>query len=179
MNSNQPVYNQQPTNVPYAGQQQPYRQPYQQQPVYGQPGVGQIPGQPPQQQQWMPVPAGIPGCPPGLEYLSQIDQLLVKQKVEMLELISGLETNNKYEVKNSMGQDVYKAKEKSNFCARQCCGPLRAFDLEITDNNGREVIHLKRPLNCGLCCFPCCLQEMKVTSPVSGELLARLWKLKI
>ena len=66
--------------------------------------------------------------------------MLVKQKVELLELVLGLETNNKYEVKNSMGQDIYKAEEKSNFCARQCCGPLRAFDLEITDNNGREVM---------------------------------------
>jgi len=27
----------------------------------------------------------IPGCPPGLEYLTQIDQLLVHQQVEVLE----------------------------------------------------------------------------------------------
>ena len=37
------------------------------------------------QGQWMMRPQGIPGCPPGLEYLMQIDQLLVKQQVELLE----------------------------------------------------------------------------------------------
>ena len=26
-----------------------------------------------------------PGCPPGLEYLTQIDQLLVRQQIELLE----------------------------------------------------------------------------------------------
>ena len=40
----------------------------------------------PQQANWMPVPQEtIPGCPPGLEYLTQIDQLLVHQQVELLE----------------------------------------------------------------------------------------------
>ncbi|KAH3846350.1 hypothetical protein DPMN_088651 [Dreissena polymorpha] len=34
---------------------------------------------------WMPKPAGIPGCPQGLEYLTQIDQILVKQKIDLLE----------------------------------------------------------------------------------------------
>ena len=37
------------------------------------------------QQQWMAKPQSIPGCPPGLEYLAQVDQLLVKQQVELLE----------------------------------------------------------------------------------------------
>jgi len=35
--------------------------------------------------QWMQRPQGVPGCPPGLEYLCQVDQLLVKQQVELLE----------------------------------------------------------------------------------------------
>lgn len=30
-------------------------------------------------------PAAIPGCPPGLEYLTQINQLKVKQQIELLE----------------------------------------------------------------------------------------------
>lgn len=54
----------------------------------------------------MTAPAGVPNCPPGLEYLSTIDQLLVKQKVELLEVFTGFETNNKFTVKNSLGQNV-------------------------------------------------------------------------
>ena len=34
--------------------------------------------------EWMPRPE-VPGCPPGLEYLTQVDQVLVHQTMEMLE----------------------------------------------------------------------------------------------
>ena len=34
---------------------------------------------------WMPAPVGVPVCPPGLEYLTMIDQLIIHQKVELLE----------------------------------------------------------------------------------------------
>lgn len=149
-----PVYNQQP--MPAVGASVPQHQ------------------MNPAGQNWMPVPQGIIGCPPGLEYLTQIDQLIVKQKVEALELITGFETSNKYKVQNAMGQFLYDAKEKSGCCARQCCGPLRCFHLTIKDNTKREVIHLERPLNCVGCCFPCCLQEMTVTSPVTGEILGKI-----
>ena len=56
----------------------------------------------------MPAPAVIPDCPQGLEYLSTLDNLLVKQKVSLTEVMIGLEANNKYVVKNSFGQNVSK-----------------------------------------------------------------------
>ena len=46
------------------------------------------------------------GVPTGLEYLTKIDQLIIKQKVEILESLTGCEGNNKYSVMNSMGQKV-------------------------------------------------------------------------
>ncbi|XP_065841128.1 phospholipid scramblase 1-like [Oscarella lobularis] len=116
--------------------------------------------------QWMPAPeAGPPDCPPGLEYLTQIDQLLVHQQVELLEMITGWETANKYDVKNSMGQRVYFAAEQNSCFQLQCCGASREFNLTIVDNAQREVIHLYRPLRCTSCCFPCCLQELVVEAP--------------
>ncbi|KAJ8342986.1 hypothetical protein SKAU_G00329140 [Synaphobranchus kaupii] len=105
------------------------------------------------------------GVPPGLEYLAQIDQILIHQKVELLEALTGFETSNKYEIKNSLGQQIYMAKERSDCCTRNCCGSLRRFDLKIKDNSGQEVIHLVRPWRCASCCFPCCLQEMEVQAP--------------
>jgi hypothetical protein len=39
----------------------------------------------PQGQMWMAAPQAPANCPPGLEYLTQIDQLLIHQQVELLE----------------------------------------------------------------------------------------------
>ena len=70
----------------------------------GVPGVPGVPGAP------MAPPQPPPGCPPGLQYLTMLDQVLVKQKVEILEAFTGFETKNKYKVFNSLGQQVYYAK---------------------------------------------------------------------
>lgn len=134
----------------------------------------------------MNIPQGPPNCPPGLEYLTMIDQLLVHQKVEILEgcssfylslhlltltftyitLISalvGFESKNKFTIKNSIGQKVYYAVEDSDCLTRNCCGPIRPFDMKILDNYQNQVMHLSRPLACDSCCFPCCLQVRKST----------------
>lgn len=66
----------------------------------------------------MPMP-NVQGSniPVGLEYLTQIDQLLVKQKRELLEAFIGFETKNRYSVKNSLGQKIYSV-SSIDFC---CC----------------------------------------------------------
>uniref|UniRef100_A0A3Q3VNU0 Phospholipid scramblase n=1 Tax=Mola mola TaxID=94237 RepID=A0A3Q3VNU0_MOLML len=113
----------------------------------------------------MPTPDRRAGCPPGLEYLTQINQLLVHQKVELLEMVTGWETNNVYTVTNSMGQPVFLATEDNNFFVLQVWGPSRPFTIRLHNNLGQEVLTLTRPLRCSLCCFPCCLQELEVQSP--------------
>ncbi|XP_073088334.1 phospholipid scramblase 1 [Manis javanica] len=132
--------------------------PVEQQPMYNQPGR-------PAQVLWMPVPLPPPDCPPGLEYLSQIDQILVHQQIELLEVITGFETNNKYKIKNSLGQMIYFAVEDTDFCTRNCCGSSRPFTIRILDNLNREVMTLQRPLACDSCCCPCCLQEIEIHAP--------------
>lgn len=123
---------------------------------------------------WMGVPGGVPvNCPPGLEYLANIDQLLIHQKVELLEALTGFETANKFTVKNSLGQKVYYAVEDSGCCGRNCCGPIRPFDMKILDNYKNQVMELSRPLACQSCCFPCCLQTMDVFAP-PGNLVGRI-----
>jgi len=175
---NQPSYNQQPpygvpgmvspgypppmgSVNPASGEGLPMPQGYG---PYG--GQGMAPGYPPVMQQPQPQPMMVPDdCPPGLQYLAMVDQLIVKQQVELLEAFTGFETANKYKVLNTMGQEVYFAKEDTDCCNRMCCGPSRPFDMNITDGQGTEVIHLYRPLRCQGCCFPCCLQRIEVSSP--------------
>jgi len=178
----QPGYAAQPYGAPgYGAPMEGYGAPMQA-PGYNQGGAqgypppmaGGAPGYPPPMMGGAPpmtsgpplAPAQPPpGCPPGLQYLTMLDQLVVKQKVELLEAFTGFETANKYKVYNSLGQEVYNAKEDTDCCTRQCCGPIRPFMLNITDGQGQEVITLDRPLRCQACCFPCCLQELEVMSP--------------
>uniref|UniRef100_A0A3Q1G409 Phospholipid scramblase n=1 Tax=Acanthochromis polyacanthus TaxID=80966 RepID=A0A3Q1G409_9TELE len=105
------------------------------------------------------------GCPPGLEYLIQTDQVLIHQRVDVAEMVIGWEMNNVYTVKNSMGQQVFVAAEENDIFTMQACGPARPFTIHLHDNMGQEVLTLIRPLRCGSCCFPCCLQELEVQSP--------------
>ncbi|XP_039272022.2 phospholipid scramblase 1-like [Styela clava] len=102
---------------------------------------------------WMEKPPALEGVPPGLEYLAQLDQLLIHQQVELLEAVTGFETENRYAVKNSLGQQCYFAREKSGLCMRLCCGNKRGFQMHIADNMGNEVIHLYRQFRC---CVGCC-----------------------
>lgn len=122
-------------------------------PMVNQPGGGVS---------WMTAPSASPDCPAGLEYLLEVDQLLVKQQVEMLEAFTGFETNNKYKILNSMGQQVYFAAEDTSCCARLCFKQQRPFTLRILDNQADEVLTLHRPIRCSSCWFPCCLQEVEV-----------------
>lgn len=158
-------------------QQPGYGQPPAGQPGYGQPPPGQPGGYPqpgapgqPQQTQWMGKPEAIPGCPPGLEYLTQIDQLLVHQQIELLEVFVNWETSNRYAIKNSVGQQVYFAAEESDTCHRQCCGPGRGFVMHITDNAGQEVIRVNREFKCCAGCnwcagSDCCAMVVTVEAP--------------
>lgn len=54
----------------------------------------------------MTIPNGISNCPPGLEYLTQIDQMMMNQKFNHLSTFTGYELNNKFVIKNSLGQNV-------------------------------------------------------------------------
>ena len=108
----------------------------------------------PQQQQqgpvvqWMPAPTPQGGnVPPGLEYLTYLDQLLVHQVVELLEAFTGWETDNKYVIKNSMGQQCYYAFEESGCCAKMCCHHKREFTMKVLKSKHKT-------LAIGTVCFP-------------------------
>lgn len=161
MTAVQPVsYQPQPAGQPLAA---PY-----------QPGtVMMAPGQPPQQQ-WMMKPPPIPGCPPGLEYLTTLDQVIVKQQKDLLEAFTGWQQANKYRVLNNQGQQIFFAMEESEVCMRQCCGANRGFDLHITDNMQQEVIKVHREFMCCAGCSWCagadaCAFTVDIQAPVGSQ----------
>lgn len=99
---------------------------------------------------------GGPGgaaLPPALAYLASVDQLIVKQKKEMLEILTGFETANRYEVYNNMNQQVFFVAEESSTCERCFFPNIRSFQLHVLDNNSQEVMRISRDF---LCCKGCC-----------------------
>lgn len=94
---------------------------------------------------WVTPSRPVQGCPPGLENLIPLDYLLVQQQMEVLELFSNFETQNKYYVKNRWGQILFFAQEQSSCCARNCFQMCRPFQMDITDITQRVVIHLDQP----------------------------------
>ncbi|XP_009067889.1 PREDICTED: phospholipid scramblase family member 5 [Acanthisitta chloris] len=113
---------------------------------------------------WKQIPH-VHDLPPGLEYLNQMDRIIIHQQVELLEAVLGRETSSKYEIKNHLGQRVYFAVEENDCFNRNLCSRIRSFTIRIEDNTGREVIRVIRPLRCNSCCCPCFLQELEVQSP--------------
>ncbi|XP_072037384.1 phospholipid scramblase 2-like [Amphiura filiformis] len=122
--------------------------------------------------EWMSLPSNVPVCPPGLEYLTHLDQLLVYQQIEIFEALTNIDMRNQYQIRNAMGQQVYAANEESTFCWRFWCGSKRRFAMVITDTNGQEVIRINRPFKC--CAGPeschyahidSCSDEMTVEAP--------------
>ena len=88
------------------------------QPGYGQPIMGQpmamggaIP-RPMPARVWMPAPTTtVANCPQGLEYLANLDQIIVHELLNVVEVLTGFDMSNKYEIKNSVGQNCYFAVE--------------------------------------------------------------------
>ena len=88
----------------------------------------------------LPPTVNIPSnVPSGLDALLYMDQLIVKQKVEWVEVLLGCETKNKYKVLMPNGQELFDAVEENDCCTRNFCGPQRPFDLEIKDPQGKSI----------------------------------------
>ena len=70
---------------------------------------------------------------------------LVKQRIEPFEMITGFETENKYDVNFENGYKAV-AMEDSSFMARWCLGTARPFKMHIMfKENKQELLTLERP----------------------------------
>ncbi|XP_017840880.1 phospholipid scramblase 2-like [Drosophila busckii] len=119
---------------------------------------------------WMNAPGRSQNCPPGLEYLMVLDQIIIQERLNVLEIVLGFDFSSLFDIKNMWGQNIYFAAETSNCCARACFGHLRPFHMHVMDNFGNEAIHMARPLACDGCCCPLCLQSIVVSAPQGHEI---------
>jgi len=81
----------------------------------------------------------------GLQKLGMLPSIFVKQKFEMLEMLTGCETENRYKVYaadqglEKTGRPIFKCKEKSGFFARNLLsGDCRPFGMRILHEDREE-----------------------------------------
>lgn len=81
-----------------------------------------------------------------LQKLFAVEGLVVSQKKEWGEILTGFETKNRYVVSDSFGNELYKAvEEKGSLLLRWFLKALRPFEIAIRDENDRLVLRLARP----------------------------------
>lgn len=180
-----------PPQQPQIQQQQPQPQPagYPQYPQYPPQQQQQYAPYPPPNYQHQPFPAPIQQQPvvPQIaggntvqwwsytdnifqNYLMNASSFHVKQKIELLEILAGWESENKYSVKDQNGNKVFYVGEVSNMCGRQCFGSSRPFTLDVKDNRGLDVLKFERELSCTCFCGLFCPDKLTVYTP-QGQLL--------
>lgn len=112
------------------------------------------------------VHVDVPAQKGGYQKLQELEGVFIKQKLEVLEVVTGCETENKYYVYalgkggDKKGRKLYKCKEKSSWCARQCMsGDCRPFKMEIQyasrgeDDDYVPFLRLERACKCTCLCF--------------------------
>ncbi|KAK7004623.1 phospholipid scramblase 2 [Biomphalaria glabrata] len=93
-----------------------------------------------------------------LSVFANLDHVIVKQKVELLEAIVGFETKNKYIALDEVGRQLFSIGEESSCCFRQLCSSGRAYTMHVHDVNMSEVMIIQSPMRpcIGPLCFACC-----------------------
>ena len=110
----------------------------------------------------MPAPVVLPRS--GFDILNEQSDVMIKQKMEWLEVVSGCETENRYHVygfdplTQQKKAKLFKCREKSDWCSRQCLsGSCRPFKMNISTikPNGEQepFLQMERPCRCTFLCF--------------------------
>ncbi len=101
--------------------------------------------------------------------LEQMDQLIVSQKTEIGEILSGFETKNKYSVTDPEGNQLYFAAEVGgSFLTRTFLKSARPFTMQVLAPDGSLVLTLNRP-------WRWMFYEIIITD-ATGEILGRIKK---
>ncbi len=101
-----------------------------------------------------------------MEKLKTVDSVIVQQKKELGEILTGFETKNKYAVMDTSNQQLCWAAEESSVLARLLLKTLRPFTMHILSMEGRSVMTTENP-------FRFYFHEMSVFNP-AGKLLGKI-----
>lgn len=94
-----------------------------------------------------------------MDTLADIDGLVVRQKKEWTEILTGFETRNRYECLDLQGQLLFQAAEVgTSFLSRMFLKALRPFQIQIVTSDGNTLLRLQRP-------FRFYFHEIRVYSP--------------
>jgi len=92
-----------------------------------------------------------------LEILQTAPTAKIKQQIELLEIITGCETKNRYDVFaqiDSRNYFIFKCKEESSWCQRNCCpSENREFKLKWTLPDQQVFAYCDKPFKCTCCCL--------------------------
>ncbi|WAQ97302.1 PLS1-like protein [Mya arenaria] len=99
------------------------------------------------------------GLPASVQYLAGVDQLFIKQKIEMLEVLTGFETRNRYAVLNKEMQQVFFVQEVPMDMTVECKMLMVAatfliefyvFEQQKKNNNSDLSLNLEQTVNLGI-----------------------------
>jgi len=107
---------------------------------------------------WMIKPQSEVKCRPGLEILANMSSIHLKQKIDMLEVITGWQVKNKFRLTDpTTGAIIGFFKEESTCMQRQCCKNARTFQADVVGENDEVIFKLDRPCHCMcICCTSAC-----------------------
>jgi len=81
-----------------------------------------------------------------MENLAPINALIVSQRKEWGEILTGFEQKNKYVVMDSSGRELYGAvEERGSLLLRWFLKALRPFEINVYTFDSKPVLKLKRP----------------------------------
>lgn len=91
--------------------------------------------------------SGLPYAMEGtMERLANADGLVVSQKKEWGEILTGFETRNRYRILDTQGQELFLAAEESgNLLLRWFLKSLRPFTVQVRGMDNVSLLQVKRP----------------------------------
>ena len=83
-----------------------------------------------------------------MDRLSAAESIMISQKKEWGEIITGFETKNKYQIMTQDGSPLYFAGETGgNFLMRMFLKGSRPFEMTVMDSSGKVILKVNRLLD--------------------------------